>query len=87
MERLAVGKRATKEIDMESFNLKKLTGGEVTITNKFASPENLKDNGDINSEWDNIKGNIKISAKEGLGYCEPKHHKPWFDEKCSKLVD
>jgi hypothetical protein len=26
-------------------------------------------------------------AKERVGYCGSKGHKPWFDEKCSKLVD
>jgi hypothetical protein len=31
--------------------------------------------------------NIKISAKECIGYCDAKLHKPWFDEKCLKLVD
>jgi hypothetical protein len=31
--------------------------------------------------------NIKISAKESLGYCELKKYKPWFDQACSKLVD
>jgi hypothetical protein len=34
-----------------------------------------------------ITENIKISAKESLGYCELKKHKPWFDERCSKLLD
>jgi hypothetical protein len=34
-----------------------------------------------------IRENIKISAKESLGYCELKKHNPWFDEACSKLVD
>jgi hypothetical protein len=34
-----------------------------------------------------IRDNIKISAKESLGYCELKKYKPWFDEACSKLVD
>jgi hypothetical protein len=29
---------------------------------------------------------IKISAQESLAYCEPKHHKPWFDEERSKLA-
>jgi hypothetical protein len=29
---------------------------------------------------------MKISAAESLGH-ELKHHKPWFDEKCSKLLD
>jgi hypothetical protein len=22
-----------------------------------------------------------------MRHCEPKHHKPWFDEQCSKVVD
>jgi hypothetical protein len=37
--------------------------------------------------WDTVRENVKISAKEILSYCESKHHKPWFDEKCSKFVD
>jgi hypothetical protein len=37
--------------------------------------------------WDNIRENIKITAQDSLGYCESQHSKPWFDEKCSKLVD
>jgi hypothetical protein len=40
-----------------------------------------------NTAWDNIRENIKISAQESLGCCEPKHRKPWFDEGFSKLVD
>jgi hypothetical protein len=31
--------------------------------------------------------NIKISAKESLGYYELRQHKPWFDEGCSELLD
>jgi hypothetical protein len=27
-----------------------------------------------------------MSAKENICQCEEKHHKPWFDEECSKLV-
>jgi hypothetical protein len=34
-----------------------------------------------------IRENIKISAKERLGYFELKKHKPWFDEGCSRLLD
>jgi hypothetical protein len=49
--------------------------------------ENLEDNGVINSAWDTIRENIKMSAKECIGHCEAKRHKPWFDEECSKLVD
>jgi hypothetical protein len=37
--------------------------------------------------WETIRENIKILAKECLGYYEPKQHKPWFDEECSKLLD
>jgi hypothetical protein len=32
-----------------------------------------------------IRENIKISAKENLGYYELKKHKPWFDERWSEL--
>jgi hypothetical protein len=49
--------------------------------------ENLEDSGDINGAWHNIRENIKILTQENLGYCELKHHKPWFDEECSKLAD
>jgi hypothetical protein len=28
-----------------------------------------------------IRENIKISAKESLGYYELRKHKPWFDEE------
>ena len=31
--------------------------------------------------WENIKENIKTSAKESLGVHEWKQHKPWFDEE------
>jgi hypothetical protein len=34
-----------------------------------------------------IAENIKISAKESLGYYELKKHKPWFDVGCSELLD
>jgi hypothetical protein len=35
---------------------------------------------DLNKAWETIIENIKMSAKESLGYYEPKKHKPWFDE-------
>jgi hypothetical protein len=88
-----VSKRAAQKIDTERFNVKKLNEGDVkeqyqvTIRNKFAALENLEDSGDINWAWDNIIENINISAQESLGYCESKHHTPWFDEQCLKLVD
>jgi hypothetical protein len=42
---------------------------------------------EINSAWEMIRENIKISVKQSLGYIELKKHKPWFDEGCSKLLD
>jgi hypothetical protein len=36
--------------------------------------------------WETIRENIKISAKESLGY-EPKKNKTWFSEGCSELLD
>jgi hypothetical protein len=41
---------------------------------------------EINSAWESIRENIKISAKESLGYFELKKHKPWYDKECSKLL-
>jgi hypothetical protein len=91
-ERLAVSKRAAQKIGTERFNLKKLNKvdvkeqHQVTVRNKFAALENLKDSGDINRAWDSIRENIQISPQESLGYCESKHFKLWLDEECSKLV-
>jgi hypothetical protein len=42
---------------------------------------------EINSAWEVIRVNIKISAKESLGYFELKKHKPQFDNGFSKLLD
>jgi hypothetical protein len=49
--------------------------------------EDLYTEVEINSAWETIRENIKISAKESIGYFELKKHKPWFDEGCSKLLD
>jgi hypothetical protein len=49
--------------------------------------EDLDTEVEINSVEETIRENIKISAKESLGYFELKKHKPWFDEGCSKLLD
>ena len=49
--------------------------------------ENLSDSEDINRTWENIKGNIKISAKESLGLYELKQNKPRFDDECSGVLD
>jgi hypothetical protein len=78
---------------MEKFNIKKLNEVEgkeqyrVEVSNRFAASEDLDSGVEINSVWEIIRENIKISANESLGYCELKKHNPWFDEACSKLVD
>jgi hypothetical protein len=78
---------------MERFNLNKLNDVEgkeqfrVEVSNRFAALEDLDTEVEINSAWERIRENIKISAKESLGYFEFKKHKPWFDEGCSKLLD
>jgi hypothetical protein len=41
----------------------------------------------INSVWETIRENIKISANDSLAYFELKKHKPWCKEECSKFVD
>jgi hypothetical protein len=40
---------------------------------------------DVNRALETISEDIKISAKESLGYYELKKNKPWFKEGCSKL--
>jgi hypothetical protein len=42
---------------------------------------------DIRIAWETIRENIKISAKESIGYGELKKHKPWFDKGCSELLE
>jgi hypothetical protein len=78
---------------MERFNLEKLNEAKgkeqyhVEVSNRFAALEDLAAEVEINSAWEMIRENIKISAEKSLGYCELKKHKPWFDEGCSKLLD
>ena len=49
--------------------------------------ENLSDNEDVDRTWENIKENIKTSAKESLGLHELKQNKPRFDEECLGFLD
>jgi hypothetical protein len=78
---------------MERFNLKKLNKVEgkekycVEVSNGFAALEDLDAEVEINTIWETIRENIKISAKESLGYYELKKHNPWFGDGCSKLLD
>jgi hypothetical protein len=73
-ERQVVCKQTTHRVHMERFNLKKLNrvkGEEqycVEISNKFVALENLDAEMDINGAWETIRENIKISARESLGY-------------------
>jgi hypothetical protein len=77
---------------VEKFNLKILSEMKVRkqfqieLSNRFAALENLNDSEDVNRAWENIKEEIKISAKETLGLYEQKQHKPWFDEECSQVL-
>jgi hypothetical protein len=55
---------------MERFNLKKLNDAEgkeqfrVEVSNRFAALEDLDTEVEMNSAWETIRENIKISAKE-----------------------
>ena len=60
---------------------------QIDITNRFAALETLNEDEDVNRTWENIKKNIKTSAKESLGVHEWKQHKPWFDEECLGFLD
>ena len=68
-ERLAVSKEAAQKFVGERFNLRQLNELEVRkqyqieITNRFAALENLRDDEDINRDWENVKENIITSAK------------------------
>jgi hypothetical protein len=92
-ERLAVNKQRSQRFNMERFNLKKLNDVEgkeqfrVEVSNRFAALEDLSTEVEINSAWETIRENIKISAKDSLGYFELRKHKTWFDEGCSRLLD
>jgi hypothetical protein len=86
-ERLSARKQAAQKTDVERFNLKKLREMEVRkqfqteICNRFEALDNLNDSEDINRAWENIKENVKISAKEMLGLYGQKQHK-----ECSQVL-
>jgi hypothetical protein len=67
---------------MARLSLKKLHEVEgkeqyrVEIWNRFAALENLDAEVDINRYVETNRENIKILAKESLGYYELKTHKP-----------
>jgi hypothetical protein len=73
-ERLAVNIQISHRFHIGGYNLKKLNDVEdkeqfrVEVSNRFAAKEDLDTEVEINSGWKTIKKNIKISAKEILGY-------------------
>jgi hypothetical protein len=85
-EKLAVKKQRSQRFQMEGFNLNKLNevGGKekygVEPSDRFAALGDFDTEVIINNAWETIRENIKIAAKESLGYFEFKKHKPWFDE-------
>ena len=64
-----MSKQATHKFDGERFNLRKLNelevkeNYEIGITNRFAALENLNVDEDLNRARENVKENIKTSAK------------------------
>ena len=92
-ERLAVRKQDAQKFDGERFNLRKLNElgvkemCQIEIRNRFAALENLYGDKNINRAWENIKENIKTSARESLGLHKWKQHKPWFDKECVGFLD
>jgi hypothetical protein len=48
---------------------------------------NFSDSEDTNRAWENIKANIKTSAKERLDLHILKQHKPWSEEECLRFLD
>ena len=77
-ERLKDSTQAGQKLDGVRFNLWKLKDlvvkkqYQIEITNRFAALGNISDDGDVNRAWENIKKNIKFSAKESLGQLELK---------------
>lgn len=71
---------------MERFSLRKLNYvGDNSI--RFAALENSDGNVDISNGCESVKKVMQISAKESLGCCKLKQHKPWFDEERLQLLD
>ena len=76
---MAISKQAIQKCDVERFNPRKLNDleakkqNQIKISNRFAA-------------WENIKENIKTSAKGSVGLYELKQHKLWSDE-CLRFLD
>jgi hypothetical protein len=72
-DRLSGNKQRSQRFNMGRFNLKKLNDVEskeqfrVEASNRFAASEDLDTEVEINSAWETIRENIKISAKGRIG--------------------
>jgi hypothetical protein len=92
MERIAVNKQGSHKFHMERFNLKKLNVVEgkgkycVEVSYRFVVLGDLDAEFEINTVWEIIRENIKISAEGSLGYYELKKHKSWLDEGYLELL-
>jgi hypothetical protein len=92
-ERISVSKQTRQNLDSELFCLRRLDDVkvkekyQVEISKRFAASVRLDESSDINNAWENIRENIKISAKDNLRYHRQKGNKPWFDNECSKLIE
>jgi hypothetical protein len=86
--KLSVSKQTMQKFHTERSNLKKLNIVEVMeqhqvkISVRFTSLENSDDGADINGVWETVRENIKISAKQTLGYYEQKWYKTRLDKEC-----
>jgi hypothetical protein len=58
----------------------------VEVSNRFAALGDMNSEMEINSAWEIIRENIKISAKGSVGYFALKKHKPCFDEEMLKNI-
>jgi hypothetical protein len=52
------------------------------VRERLAVNEQRSQRFNVESAWETIRENIKISTKESLGYFELKKYKPSFDEGC-----
>jgi hypothetical protein len=89
-ERLAVNKQRSHSLHTERFNLQKLNDveGNFVLRSQIGLQLcKIWTEVEINSAWETIRENIKISAKESLGCFDLKKHKPRFNKGCSKLLD
>jgi hypothetical protein len=68
-DRPAVSKQLPHRFDMERFNLRNLNDVDskeqfrVEVSRRFAVLEDLNTEVEINTAWETIRENIKISAK------------------------